>query len=170
MTTDAAELYAECAATFGGLFTQMEWAEDEIAKARDRHGETEEHGPLWSAFRLLTPTHDMMATEFVYRAHCHDLLERVAAGLDTRSATDVELACACASASLVAPLTPAGTGLYLRVWHRRFPERSVASPEDLDHYESLYASRIDDLEHQTARGLRVADRTTKPAKAKRSAA
>lgn len=81
----------------GTTLEQIEWAESEIAAAIARHpaqGDLLHHG-----FGLLVPTHDLMATEFVSRSHYRELLDRLAAGQDTRPGTAAEVACACAEAS-----------------------------------------------------------------------
>ncbi len=54
---------------------------------------------MYHGFKLLTPSHELMGTEFVYRSHCRQILDRLAAGQDTRPGTDAEIACACADAS-----------------------------------------------------------------------
>ena len=92
-----------------GLFGQMEYAADEIERAQARHRSGADR--IWHSFGLLTPAHDRMATEFVYRSHCRELLNRVAAGQDTRPGTAAELCCALSDASTVAPLTTTAAGL-----------------------------------------------------------
>jgi hypothetical protein len=89
-----------------------------------------------------------MGTEFVYRSHAAELLERIASGADTRPATAVELCLLCAEASLIAPMHGAAAGLYFRMWRAAFPYRSI-SGDDAEQqvaYEKLHGSRIDDLE------------------------
>lgn len=142
----AAHIFVELHNELADIFAAIDWAEDEIAKARKRHPGRPE---LWATFELLLPTHDLMRTEFVYRAHCRELLERVAARKDTRPATDAELALACAGASQLAPLTEAATGLYFRVWSRAFPSRAVVDEHTRSHYEALHGERIDTLERTT---------------------
>jgi hypothetical protein len=125
---------------------QLAWAEEEIAAAQDRHGE-EGHGPIWSAFRLLMPTHDRMSLEAVYRAHCRELLDRVAAGADTRPPTAAEMIPALAAASQVAPLNPGAATLYFRldakVFPRLFDEQGVI---DVAAYEKVHGREADDYE------------------------
>jgi hypothetical protein len=62
-------------------FAQIDWAEDEIRRAQHRY--RRQSDLLHHSFRLLSPTHDLMSTEFVYRSHCCELLDRVAARADT---------------------------------------------------------------------------------------
>lgn len=145
-------------------------AENEIRDAQDRHGEpepvrnatgkiTSETGPLWRAFPLLRPTGTMDAhAPFVYREHCRELLERVAHAEDTRPPTGPEMILTLSAASHTAPLNGAAFGLYLRLFHRTFPDhaRTVFSPADLElaDYERMYGSRIDDHQRLLDRKLR----------------
>lgn len=151
-----ADIFAELQNDLGVIFTAIEWAEDEIAHAQQRHPGKPE---MWATFHLLLPTHDLMCTELVYRAHCRELLERAAAGEDTRPATDAEIALACAGASELAPLTPAATGLYFRVWSRAFPSYAVVDDQARGHHEALHGSQIDRLETVTRRKARQDWRT-----------
>lgn len=138
-----------------GLFGQMEWAEDEIARASQRH--PTEVDLLFHSFRLLTPTHHLMTTEFVYRAHCRELLERVIGGADTRPGTATEICCACCESTKIAPFTSPAAGLYFRMWATAFPDKPLC-PERLEAHEVLESSRIDELETTMRRKLAVPDR------------
>ncbi len=74
-------IYNELQCQLGPIFEAMEWAEDEITQAQQRHPAKADL--QWTTFKLLVPTHDLMRTEFVYRSHVRELLERVACGEDT---------------------------------------------------------------------------------------
>ena len=137
------------------VFGQMEWAEDEIAQARRRR--PAQADTLYHSFLLLTPTHNLMTTEFVYRAHCRELLERVAAGSDTRPGTAAEVCCACCDSSQLAPLTSPAAGLYHRMWAAAFPDKPTFA-ETQEAHEVLEGSTIDDLEATMRRKLAVPDR------------
>lgn len=138
-----------------GVFEQMEWAEDEIAKAQRRHRAA--HNRLYHSFKLLVQPHELMRQEFVYRSHCREILERVAAGQDTRPGTAAEVAIACCESSQLAPLTSTGAGLYGRVWKlagfpgEHWDDRQV-------HHEALSSSLIDDAEREMRRKLASDDR------------
>jgi hypothetical protein len=74
---DPAALETALQAEVASLLTPVEWAEDEIAAASRRHpGQAD---LLFHAFGLLKPRDigSGMGTEFVYRGHAHELLERV---------------------------------------------------------------------------------------------
>jgi hypothetical protein len=91
-----------------------------------------------------------MKTEFVYRSHCRELLQRVAAGEDTRPGTAAECCIACCETSQHAPMNIGGVGFYMRMW-------SKASFPDLDfpreHHEAIAGEVIDDHERDIRRKL-----------------
>lgn len=147
-----------------GTFDLTDWAENEIEKAQKRHPESWD--VLYHSFRLLTPSaiiQKVKPAEFVYRAHCRELLEQVARGKDTRPATDAEIACMCSEASLATPLRTSAVGLYMRVWNRAFPGQRSPWKEidDAGHYEAIAGSEIDAAEAETRRKLTIKDRTLK---------
>ncbi|WP_329431292.1 hypothetical protein OG339_47865 (plasmid) [Streptosporangium sp. NBC_01495] len=138
-----------------GSFTQMDWAEEEIANAMRRH--PTEADTLFHCFVLLKPTSDRMDTEFVYRSHCRELLNRAAAGEDTRPGTAVEVCCACSDSNKLGPFTSPAAGLYMRVWAQAFPDKPMFAGRH-EHHEALEGSRIDDLEKGLRGKLAVKDR------------
>lgn len=133
-------------------FAIVNWAEDEIARASRRHpGHAD---ALYHGLGLIQPR-DIglgMSTEFVYRSHAAELLDRVATGADTRPATTAELCLLCCETSLRGPMHGAAAGLCFRMWLRAFPDNPITPDQASEqaHYECLYGSRIDDLE-QTLR-------------------
>jgi hypothetical protein len=152
------------------VLATIDIAEDGISAAQKRYGELPperdesgriigETGPLWSAFRLLRPTHHLMDhTEFVYRAHCRELLDRVALGEDTRPPTGAELVIAMMETSLLAPMTGAANGLYFRLFNRYFPEHARKVFNDWTHsiedYERMYGVLMDEHEAFARKKLR----------------
>jgi len=126
----------------------MDWAEDEIARAIRRHPDRAD--ALYHSFGLIRPR-DIgpgMGSELVYRSHAAELLDRVAAGADTRPATAAELCLVCCEASLRTPLHGPTAGVYFRMWLRAFPDKPI-TPGQADeqiHYEKLHGTQIDDLE------------------------
>jgi hypothetical protein len=101
----------------------VEWGEDEIAQAQARHPQ---HADLlFHAWRIILPPSVFPYTEFVWRGHMRELLERVAAGEDTRTGTWAEVCMVCRGAAEMAPLTHAATGTYFRAWHNAFPGNPV---------------------------------------------
>jgi hypothetical protein len=134
------------------IFAQITLAGEEIDRAIVRHAARRD--TLYHSFTLLYPTPLLIDTEFVYRSHCRELLDRVATGADTRPATAAEVCCLCREISLVAPLRPSAMGLYLRMWSLAFPDKA-AHPDQGQHYEALRGPRIDQLEALARRKLTV---------------
>lgn len=125
----------------GSLLEAMAWAEEEIGAAAQRHPCAADR--IWNSFALLRPTHPLLYNEMLHRAHCAELLDRVARGDDTRPATAAECCAAMAEVSLQAPLRTSAVGLYIRMWRQ-----AGLPPVDLagEHYEALDGSLIDDNE------------------------
>ncbi len=138
--------------TLGDDLLQIDWAEAEIAQAMAR--QPAHRDAIFHSYSLLRPTHRFMMTEFVYRSHCRELLERVATGADTRPGTAAEVCCLCANISQQVPFSAAAAGLYLRMWATAFPDHPLGT-ERGQHHEALYKTRIDDLESEARHKLRV---------------
>lgn len=153
---DLSALIADLTAQTAPVFAAMEWAEEEITRARRRHPRRADI--IHHAFGVLTPR-DIgpgMGTEFVYRGHGRELLDRVAAGADLRPATAAEICLALVETSLQAPMHGPAAGLYFRMWQQAFPdsELTVEHAEHQVHYEHLHGSRIDELEADLRHQLR----------------
>ncbi|MGW5315470.1 hypothetical protein [Nocardia thailandica] len=139
---------------------QQDWAEEEIQRAQNRHPDVAD--VLHHSFSLLSATEDRMATEFVYRAHARELLERVATGVSTKPGTSVEVVLSLMRASLVTPLNTTAFGLYARMWHHAgLPAVDGLDEEVCAHYEALNASRIDEFEAIARRKLAQPSRVLK---------
>lgn len=138
------------------VFNQMEWGEDEISRAQQRHPNAAD--TLHHSFMLIRPTDDRgMNIEFVYRGHCRELLDRIARGEDTRPATAAEVVIAMCEGAKAAPLTATGYGLVFRMWVEAFPEQQELT-NDREHREKLHGSSIDDAEADTRAKLAVPGR------------
>ncbi|GAB3162058.1 hypothetical protein GCM10027258_80310 [Amycolatopsis stemonae] len=145
-------------AVMASAFERMEWAEEEIAAAQARH--PQQASRIWHSFSLLVPNSGLerMSYERVYRAHCREILDRVAADEDTRPGTAAEICCAMLNTSLLAPLTSAATGLYMRMYQAAgFPQFDELA-ESSRHHEALEHSLIDDHERFARRQLSMDDR------------
>jgi hypothetical protein len=124
----------------------MDWAQDEVEAAQKRHGETG-HGPIWKRGFLAVNQPDLIWSEMLFRAHCREILDRIAAGTDLRPGTNAELISTLHSASLGTPLTAGVDTLYFRIFARTFPGTDVLSPAiDLAAYERVHGSAADDHE------------------------
>jgi hypothetical protein len=156
--TDALAAIVENATRpLAGMFERMHWAEDEITQAIRRHPAKAD--TLWHSFGLLTATNKLMATEFVYRSHCRELLERVAADEDTRPGTATEVCLVMHELSRTVPVKSSAAGLYFRMWAKAFPDQPNFAGDRLEHYEALNGSTIDDDEADMRRKLTVATRS-----------
>lgn len=133
------------------LFDAMAWADEEIQATQHRHPAAKDL--IRDSFVLLRPTLPLMRTVAVYRAHCRELLDRVAEGDDTRPCTAAECCAALSEASLRAPLRSSAVGLYTRMW-RLAGLPPTALTDVSDHYEALDGSLIEDHETWLRRRLR----------------
>jgi len=159
-TLDPAALFARISGGLQSLFTAMDWADEEIAAASRRHpGQAD---LLYHAFPVLTPRHvgPGMGTEFVYRGHVRELLDRLATGADLRPATAAEICLALSDVSMVVSMHGAGAGLYFRMWLAAFPGHPVTADQadHQSHYEHLHGPQIDDLEKTMRRKAADPDR------------
>ncbi|TQM01697.1 hypothetical protein [Pseudonocardia kunmingensis] len=148
-----------CAGGVSAVLDLIDWSEDEIQQAQHRHRRRADL--LHHSFTLLTPNTALtsrMSTEFVYRAHCRELLDRVATGGDTRPATAAEICCALIAANQLSPLRPAAFGLYARMWQLAGLMEIPGLAEAGHHHEALKRSTIDDLERLSRSKLAVAER------------
>ena len=157
---DLGALIADLTAQTAPVFEAMEWAEEEITRARRRHRRRAD--AIHHAFGVLTPR-DIgpgMGTEFVYRGHVRELLARVAAGADLRPATAAEICLALVETSLQAPMHGPAAGLYFRMWQQAFPDNELTAEFAIQQgsYEHLHGSRIDELEADLRHKVRDPDR------------
>lgn len=138
----------------------LEWAQSEIEKAQARHGE-QGMGPLWNSFTLLQHTHEMLLREPLFRAHCREILERVARNEDTRPGTDAEMIVPLHKISLVTPMNSAAACLYFRLLARSVPElaRAASAEIDLPAYEKIHGRAADEYEAELRDRLRNDSRT-----------
>jgi len=144
------------------LFDAMEWAEGEIDAATRRHAAAADK--IQRSFLLLRPAHPSMRTEVVYRSHCRELLDRVAAGEDTRPGTAAECCLALSETSLKVPLRTSAVGLYARMWRLAgLPPAPLTDRSE--HYEALDGQLIDDNEAWLRNKLRQDWRVLSPPEA-----
>lgn len=143
--------------TAAGLVRAV-WREDEITAAIGRHPQAE--NDLWHSTRIVMPAVISPAwdTGFVFRGHVREILERVAAGEDTRPGTAAECCVAMASVSMAIPLHGASAGFYHRMWRKAFPDHPVTDDSVIDHYEFAEGNVIDRHERVVRRKLLVPGR------------
>jgi hypothetical protein len=140
---DVAGIIADLHGLLDPLFDAMAWAEDEIDAAALRHPAAADR--IRRSFLLLRPAHPRMRSEALYRSHCRELLDRVAAGEDTRPGTAAECCLALSETSLRVPLRSSAIGLYARMWRLAgLPPAPITDASE--HYEALDGELIDDNE------------------------
>lgn len=139
----AGEVLADLEQTLRGTFERMAWAEEEIVHAQVRH--PEHAHTLFHSFSLLSG-HEAaarMSVEAVYRAHAREILERIAAGDDTRPGSSVEVVIGLLAAAERAPMSHEGFGLCARLWVAAGLPNQGDFVDKLTHLEALHAARID---------------------------
>ena len=125
-TTESLDPGTSWVAAIGIAFDKMEIGENEIGKAQSRHPERSQ--TIWDSFKLLCPSaYVREALEPVYRAHCAELLDRVAHGFDTTLGTKAEVMMGLSETSLKSPLPHTAAVLYARIFQGIFPD---SLPED----------------------------------------
>ena len=149
---DLAQLVIDTEQSLQPVFDAMTLAEDEISAAQARHPLAKDR--IWRSFILLMPTSDaLIASDLVYRSHCRELLERAAAGTDTRPGTAAECCLALCEVSQRVPLNTSAAGVYARMW-----QQAGLPPIELGdasvHYEALEGPLIDDREQLLRTKLR----------------
>jgi hypothetical protein len=148
---DLQALVADVEQALQHLAGPLQWAEEEITAAAARHPAAA--AAVDAGFRLLAPTHPLFRTEDLYRAHCAELLDRIARGADTRPGTAAECCAVLSEVSLEVPLPTHAAGLYARMWSRA-GLRPAALADMATHYEAIAATQIDDLETELRHRLR----------------
>ena len=145
-----------------GLFALMEIAEEELAAARRRHPLAE--FAIQKSFPLLQPEAGLFAGKHaeLYRAHCRELLARVAEGAsekELRLGTRAEVLCVLTDWSLSTPPGPQGAALLSTLFGEVFPDR--VDPDDSNLLREPWPGATDELlgalqrqiERRTNRGL-----------------
>jgi hypothetical protein len=141
---DTLALWNLIKAEMGEAVKYAGWADTAITLAQGRH--PAQADLLWHGSILLAPRTIGTATmgiDWIYAGHARELLDRLAAGKDTRPATDAEICLICSEMSLRAPLTSGGTGVYFNAWMRAFPGHDVW---DGMADEAAYHARMDNYE------------------------
>ncbi|WP_331722975.1 hypothetical protein [Nocardia sp. NBC_00511] len=118
----------DCLAEYATLYAA---ALEAIPAAQARH--PQQSAALADTFDLLKPTHPGFCSGPLYRAHCAEILARVANGHDTRPATGPEMMLAM-RATIILPFTQTAVALFLRLWKTaELPE--IEPPAPLPDYE-----------------------------------
>ena len=152
-----ADLWLQTQTDVATALQWVEWAEDEIQAAIARH--PAQADLLFHAFQVIRPGDGFRFpphTEFVWRGHFREQLDRVAAEQDTRPATWAEICLLMSAASQKAPLRSPAVGLYIKAWARAFPGVDGGMGElagELAHYERMEGAEMDTLEREARRAV-----------------
>lgn len=152
------EEWEEFRGWFEDAWRWVEIRDTEIRAAQARHPDQADR--LFHAWDLVARPY-WMESEAVYRGYVRELLDRVAAGEDTRPATAAEVALGCARYMMAVKPAQVVTGLAHRMWLAAFPDYPVY--DDLAKQVSWYEwdvgrGKMDDLEDVLRRILRQPQR------------
>lgn len=145
----ASELYgAQTANRIFALFRLVEVAEEEIEAANDRHPPID----FSRAFNIVRPAFPGgPPSERLYRIHCRELLDRIAAGASRKeinAGTDAEVLDALQHMSLTRPPGEDEHCFYWRLFERWFPEDAARLEAETGHTpRESYPGRLDELSH-----------------------
>lgn len=140
-------LGAGVAGTIAHAFRCMEIAEEEISAAKARRPLLATQ--LHDGFRELCPPDVLReAGERLYRAHCRELLDRIATSSPLQPATTAELLGLLQAMSLAAPLERTTTALYWDRFAELFPAdaariRSEVGRVATDSYDQVRAKELE---------------------------
>ncbi|GEM_PF-5121020 len=145
----------------GNVFDEMEWVEDEIARAKERWPQLADRIDRLFGLRTRSVVPPGMWTERLARLHIRELAERIANGGDLRPPTLAEKLFVIAETSFVAPFGPKGFVLYARLFREAFPEEAEQIfGEKLPIYEtSVLNEEVEALHAGLIRKLYRRDRT-----------
>lgn len=105
-------------------FQQFKWATDELAKAKERHPETDPQ-VFEDNFVIVKPAvehTEFLAPETLYRHHARELFDRLAAGEPTEKATKAEILGLLIDARQYVPFCDGLNSLYLGLAQEVTPE------------------------------------------------
>jgi len=154
-------------------FHRMVLAEDEITAAKKRYPDKAD--AIHGAFRYLRPSELLRGkADDVFRAHCRELLARVAGEKDLRPGTAAELVALFSEMSQATLLDRTATLLYSKLFQEVFPGKSdailkAAGPMEPDHTDRRMMWELEvTLRRKLATDRGAEDSETQPAKPCRS--
>jgi hypothetical protein len=123
------------------------WALEEIEAARVRHNQPDPETSTIKARGLRAVKQaSLLGSETLFRLHCREILDRIAAGADLGPGTDAEMIRILRDYPKDLPMPPGAATLYFRLVARRFPEIFAEGGVDLASYESEHGSTADAYE------------------------
>jgi hypothetical protein len=145
--------WQEFTADFEEAFGWIAIADAEVRRAQGRHpGQAD---LVYHAWPILIRPYWLPSVGFIYAGHIRELLDRVAAGQDTRPGTAAEIAAGLARI-LNLKFPHALAGLYHRMWVAAFPDNLLYEGQDraAAWYEQDAGSEMDVHEAELRRRLR----------------
>ena len=142
MSTNFFEALLASTGSAGRFCAYLTIAENEIERAKARH--PEHAAELDATFGALVPPDEFAELNYqaLYTAHCHELLERVAGKtpLSLELATDAEMLVLVMQASLRAPLSQLGHGIYATLFNRVMAGTTEKEPVPAEPWPGAYTS------------------------------
>lgn len=147
------EVFGPSYGAIANTFRMMEVAEDEITKATKRW--PDQAAAIWDSFRFMMPTDGLRSRgDNLYRAHCQELLERIATGLDLRPPTKAEKLGALSEVSYRFPLNNDLAFVYTRLFVDLFGEKDFLPEWALSsEIQQSYPGRRQEIEAELNRKL-----------------
>lgn len=138
-------------------FHLMGIAEEEIAAGQRRHPSKAKEIHK-AAFMAVQPYHKEFwrAPDNVYRAHCREIIDRVAAGAKLEIATDAEILYGLYSACQKAPPGDHFSLLYQRLFIKIFPDQKIIKNDSL--FRESWPQAVEEMYYQFRVKLRVEKR------------
>jgi hypothetical protein len=142
---------------FGHTFGLMEIADDEIVRAQKRWPDRADQ--IDEGFSILCPSPCLMnVNEKIYRAHCAELLDRVARNQDTGTATDAEILWSLSQLSQSAPLNHDASAAFRQLFEKVMG--FDATPE-IEPFRETWDGAVEELIGTFRSKLTIIDRKVK---------
>lgn len=144
MSTDFFEALLKSPGAVGRFCAYLTIAENEIERAKAQH--PEHAAKLDAAFGALVPPDEFAGLNYqaLYTAHCRELLERVAGKMpiSLELATDAEMLVPVMQASLRAPLSEFGHGIYATLFNRVMAGTAAQEQVPAEPWPGAYAEEL----------------------------
>lgn len=142
------------------IFGVMEWAEDEIAYSMNEHPHKSDL--LFGTFLTLRP-HFQFCSEKLYRAHCRELLERVAHDEDVRQPTRAEMLELLSRVSGFIPFHSHAGALYRLIFEEVFPGDFAKAMDGMETLTERFPGETDGLREEIRHELfKITQQRTAP--------
>lgn len=142
------------------IFEVVAWAEDEIAYSMNEHPHKSDL--LFGTFLTLRP-HFQFCSEKQYRAHCHELLERVAHNEDVKQPTRAEMLELLSRVSAFIPFHSHAGALYRLIFEEVYPGVLGRATDDIETLNERFPGETDGLREEIRHELfKITQQRTAP--------